>query len=74
MIDNWKNVAGGAWSMWAFYLLIVLEGIPLSLSKLAPEMQPDPTIIGVISIIAAAAGALLRLFSQRNLSPTKPEA
>jgi|GEM_PF-6108768 len=67
MIDNWKATALGAWSMWAFYVLILLEAVPEVIGALAPDMQPSDGVMTVLSIIAVACGAIARLLAQPTL-------
>lgn len=67
LIDNWKETATGAWSMWAFYLLLILEGVPEVIGALSPDMQPSDTAMSVITIIAIACGAIARLFMQPKI-------
>ena len=64
MINNWKATALGAWSMWAFYVLILLEAVPEVVGALAPEIQPSDGVMTVLSIIAAACGAIARVLAQ----------
>ena len=64
MINDWKATALGAWSMWAFYALILLEAVPAVIAALAPEMQPSDGVMTVLSIVAVACGAVARLLVQ----------
>jgi hypothetical protein len=64
MINDWKATALGAWSMWAFYVLILLEAAPEVIAALAPEMHPSDGGMTVLSIIAAACGAIARVLAQ----------
>jgi hypothetical protein len=64
MINDWKATALGAWSMWAFYVLILLEAAPEVIGALAPEMQPSEGVMTVLSLIAAACGAVARVLMQ----------
>jgi hypothetical protein len=64
MINDWKATALGAWSMWAFYVLILLEAAPEVIAALAPDMQPSDGVMTVLSIIAAACGAIARVLAQ----------
>ena len=67
MTEEQKNVATNAWSMWAFYVLIVLEAVPYVLSALPIDLQPTPQAMSAITIVAVAAGALARLQPQSNV-------
>jgi hypothetical protein len=67
MINDWKATALGAWSMWAFYVLILLEAVPEVIGSLAPEMQPSDGVMTSLSIVAVACGAVARLLAQPKL-------
>jgi hypothetical protein len=69
MINDWKATALGAWSMWAFYVLILLEAAPEVIAALAPELQPSDGVMTVLSVIAAACGAIARVLAQPALEP-----
>lgn len=68
MITNWKATALGAWSMWGFYLLLLLEGAPAVLGALSPALRPSDMAMSVVTVIAIAAGAILRLIAQPTLA------
>ena len=73
MISNAGDIAKSAWSMWAFYLLMILQSMYLAAQQMAPELQPSPFFMGVLVLAISFVGGILRLISQPALSPTEPE-
>ena len=67
MIENWKATATGAWSMWAFYLLLVLESVPTVLEALSPDLRPSDGAMTIVTIVAIACGAVARVLAQPKL-------
>ena len=67
MINNWKATALGAWSMWAFYVLILLEAVPPVIEACAPWVELPVVALFIVKVIAIVAGGLLRLRRQRKL-------
>jgi hypothetical protein len=67
MINDWKATALGAWSMWAFYVLILLEAAPEVIGALSPDMRPSDGVMTILAIIAAACGAIARVLAQPKM-------
>ena len=68
LIKNWRAVAGGAFSMFALYVVAVLEVLPMILELLAPSVDiPDHWMTWAV-LLAAVAGMIGRLIRQPEIS------
>ena len=68
LIPNAAAVARRSYSMWAFYVLGALQLAELVPDLLAPYgwFGLSPTVVGVLSLLAAFAGGVGRLIAQRS--------
>ena len=63
---NWKSIAAKAWSMWAFYAIVLLQVAPEILSLVAP-INLNPFWFDAATALAALAGVLGRLVIQSGV-------
>ena len=67
MINNWKAILGGSYSMWAFYAIVALEGGLTALASLSPELAPSGQVQAVAILALAFLGGVGRIMNQPNL-------